>query len=323
MTISKISVVIPCYNSEKTIEYVCDKIRETFSGKYKYEIILVNDCSNDSTWRVLRDLSLQNKNIISLNLSKNCGQHAATMAGFREAKGDYVAGIDDDGEYDAHDFLKLIDELDKGFDYVCGYYPKKKESVFRNLGTRMNNYMTTKLIDKPKEIDLSSLYIMKRFVIDEIIKYDKPFPYIAGLLLRVTSNISNVELEKHERLYGSSGYNLKKLIHLWVNGFTAFSILPLRIASLLGLICSSIGFLYAVYVVIRKIVIVDIPLGYSSLLASIMVIGGLIMLLLGIIGEYIGRIYISLNNTPQYVVKERVSLADENECEKDKVCVNI
>lgn len=299
-----ISVVIPCYNSEKMIGYVCEQIKHTFTD-YNYEIILVNDCSKDKTWEILKELCKNDKHIISLNLSKNSGQHAATMAGFREARGNIIAGIDDDGEYEASDFLKLLAELDKGYDYVCGFYPKKKNSAFRNIGTKLNNFMTTKFIDKPKDIDLSSLFIMKRFVIDEIVKYDKPFPYIAGLLLRVTTNISNVELQKKERISGTSGYDLRKLIRLWINGFTAFSILPLRIASLLGLFCSGFGFLYGILIIVRKMLFSDILIGYSSLMATIMFIGGLIMLLLGVIGEYIGRIYICLNNTPQYVIKEK------------------
>lgn len=305
-----ISVIIPCYNSEKTIEIVCEQIMDTFSNKYAYEIILINDCSRDKTWDKLCELSSENPNVIALNLSKNSGQHAAIMAGFREASGNIIAGIDDDGEYNSYDFLRLIEELDKGFDYACGHYPKKKASFFRNLGTKMNNFMTTVLIDKPKNVDLSSLFVMKRFVVDEIIKYDKPFPYIAGLLLRVTTNISNVELKKQERIYGTSGYSIRKLLSLWINGFTAFSVLPLRFASLFGIICSSAGFLYGIYVILRKLFIVDMAIGYSSLMATILFVGGLIMLLLGIIGEYLGRVYICLNNTPQYVIKERSCKSD-------------
>lgn len=300
-----ISVIIPCYNSQNMIGKVVEQIQVTFDqNKYTYEIILINDASKDQTWKVICSLAEKIENIVAINLSKNFGQHAAIMAGFNAATGDIIAGIDDDGEYNANDFPKLINKLDEGFDYVCGDYVKKKDSVYRNLGTKINNFMATKLIDKPKDIDLSSLYVMKCFVVKEIIKYDKPFPYIAGLLLRVTSNISNVELQKSERLEGGSGYNFKKLLRLWINGFTAFSILPLRIANILGIICSSIGFLFGIFIISRKILIPEIAIGYSSMMSAIMFIGGILMLLFGIIGEYIGRIYMCLNNSPQYVIKE-------------------
>lgn len=300
-----ISVIIPCYNSENMIEHVLYQILETFNKEeYLYEVILINDASKDHTWDVVRRLCDEHQQVTAINLSKNFGQHAAIMAGFNLAQGDIIAGIDDDGEYNAEDFPKLINKLQEGYDYVCGNYAKKKTSIFRNIGTLLNNCMATKLIGKPKDIDLSSLYVMQGYVVREIIKYDKPFPYIAGLLLRVTTNISNIELIKKERLEGTSGYNLRKLVHLWTNGFTAFSILPLRLASLLGLICSSIGFIYGITIIIRKMLIPEIAIGYSSTMAAIMFIGGILMLLFGIIGEYVGRIYMCLNNSPQFVMKE-------------------
>ncbi|MBS5387628.1 MAG: glycosyltransferase family 2 protein [Clostridiales bacterium] len=308
----KISVIIPCYNSEKTIEIVCGQIRNTFeSENIEYEIILVNDCSRDKTWDVLKRLSAQDNRIIVLNLSKNFGQHAAIMAGFREAKGDIIAGIDDDGEYNTEDFLVLLGQLKKGYDYVCGDYKRKKNSCIRNLGSKVNNYMATKFIGKPSDVNLSSLYMMKRYVVDEIIKYDKPFPYIAGLILRVTTNIANVNLEKNDRIEGKSGYNLKKLLKLWINGFTAFSILPLRIASILGIATAFLGFAFGVFIIVRKLLLPDILIGYSSLMAIIMFVGGVIMVLLGIIGEYVGRIYMCINNSPQYVISEQFGRESE------------
>lgn len=308
----KISVIIPCYNSEKTIGIVCGQIKNTFEPEnIQYEIILVNDCSKDGTWNVLKGLTAQDSRIIALNLSKNFGQHAAIMAGFRKAKGGIIAGIDDDGEYRTEDFIVLLEQLKKGYDCVCGDYKRKKKSCIRNLGTKVNNYMATKLIGKPSDVNLSSLYMMKRYVVDEIIKYDKPFPYIAGLILRVTTNIANVDLEKNDRIEGKSGYNLRKLLKLWINGFTAFSILPLRIASILGIVTAFLGFAFGVFIIVRKLLLPDILIGYSSLMAIIMFVGGVIMVLLGIIGEYVGRIYMCINNSPQYVISEQFGRESE------------
>lgn len=301
----KISIVIPCYNSAKMITTVIDGIIETVKerAEYDYEIILINDGSRDNTWEVIGKLAEDNYKIKAVNFSKNFGQHNAMMAGYRQTTGDYILGMDDDGENDPHVMFQLIDKLAEGYDCVMAEYEEHR-SVFRGLGTMLNNLMAEIMIDKPKNITCTSYYVVKRFVIDQVIEYHNAYPYIAGLLLQVTKNWGSVHIKRADRLEGKSGYTLKKLILLWVNGFTAFSVKPLRIATCIGMLCSFLGFLWGAFLIIWKLAGVNMESGYTSMIACLVFFFGMIMIMLGIIGEYIGRIYISINNAPQYVIKE-------------------
>lgn len=306
-----LSLVIPCYNCERSIGELVEKARVVIEkdGRFDYEIILVNDGSKDGTWEALKGLAMENDKISALNLAQNFGQHNALMAGYRCVTGDIVVGLDDDGEHDAADMFKLIDELlEEDYDFVCASYKgEKKDSAFRNLGTKANSLMAEVLIGKPKNFIFSSYNVMRRFVVDQIILCTNPYPYIAGLILQVTSNLGMVELPKHQRKYGDSGYDLRKLLRLWLNGFTAFSVKPLRLATILGMATALLGFVYGVVIIINKLANPDVTLvGYSSIMASVLFIGGMVMILLGMIGEYVGRIYININSLPQYVVKEKV-----------------
>ena len=247
----KISCVIPCYRSEKTIENVVDEIIETinsYENKFEYEIILINDNSPDNVWEVIKNISKTNKRIIGLNLAKNFGQHSALMAGYVETTGDYIVTLDDDGQTPASEIFNLIEGINDQVDVVYGKYAKRKDNIFRKLGTKINNFMSEKLIGKPKNISLTSFFAAKRYVIDEIIKYTNPYPYIWGLVVRTTTNIANVTVSHRGRVDSESGYTLKKLLRLWINGFTAFSVKPLRIASVTGLLVAFIGFfVYYIY----------------------------------------------------------------------------
>lgn len=305
---SFVSFVIPCYRSELTLSKVVDEIRSTMEGlkKYEYEVILVNDCSPDGTWETIKKLVSENSNITGINFAKNFGQHSGLMAGMREAKGDYVVCLDDDGQTPADEVYKLLDKLDEGFDAVYASYAHKKHSAFRNFGTFMNEKMAEKLLGKPRELFVSSYFAVKRFVVDDMIKYENSYPYVIGLVLRATRNITNVEVNHRSREVGTSGYTFSKLMNLWINGFTAFSVKPLRVATGAGALCAALGFLYGIYTIVKKFVVPDVPLGYSALMTAVMFIGGMMMLMLGLIGEYIGRIYICMNNSPQYVIKEKI-----------------
>jgi len=303
----KVSFVIPCYCSEKTIESVVEDIKLTMQGKDEYEIILINDASTDHTFRKIEDLCKKNDNIIGVDFAKNFGQHSALMAGFHYVTGDVVVCLDDDGQTPPGEVYKLLNALSESVDVVYAEYANKKHSAFRNLGSRLNAKMAEYLIGKPKELFVSSYFVAKRYVIDEIISYRNPYPYVIGLILRTTKNIVNVEVDHRERQEGSSGYTLRKLFMLWLNGFTAFSVKPLRVATGVGISFAGIGFCYAVYTVVKKFLNPAVPVGWSSMMAAILIIGGCILFMLGLIGEYIGRIYISLNNSPQYVVKNLVN----------------
>lgn len=303
-----LSVVIPCFNSEKNIEQVVKNIDSVFSNKnINYEIIAVNDFSNDNTIEILRKLANIYKNIIVINLAKNCGQHAALMAGFRYTKGDYIATCEDDGQTQIEVLPEMLEMLKSGYDIAAPKYTQRKGrkgAIFRKVGTWMAIKMEEIMIEIPKDIALPIYFVAKRYIIEEILKYDQPYPYITGLLLRTTHNIGNLDAIQKERLAGSSGYTLKKLMNLWLNGFTSFSILPLRIATGIGIGSCITGIAMVIILCFRKIIWDGIVPGYTSIIAVLLLISGINFLILGIVGEYIGRIFMSINHTPQYVVKE-------------------
>ena len=303
----KISFVIPCYRSAMTIEGVIEEIRNTMQNlSYAYEVILVNDFPMDATFDVIKALAEKYDNIVGVNLAKNFGQHAALMAGFGYCTGDIVVCLDDDGQTPADEVGKLLDKIEEGYDVVYAKYEHKQHSLFRNFGSRVNELMARFMIGKPKELYVSSYFAAKSFIVKEMLRYQNPYPYVIGLVLRTTKNITNVTVNHREREIGTSGYTFSKLLGLWLNGFTAFSIKPLRVATAIGAFCAGAGFIYGVYTIIKKFINPTVPMGWSSTMAALVFIGGMLMLMLGLIGEYVGRIYISINNAPQYVVREVV-----------------
>lgn len=312
----KISFVIPCYRSEKTIETVVNEIHETVTadGRYDYEVILVNDSSPDGVFEKITQLAEKNPRITGIDLSKNFGQHSAIMAGFSRVTGDIVVGLDDDGQTPADEMFRLIDTLGDKYDLVFAKYKNKMHSGFRNFGSKINDKMAQILIGKPKKLKIMSYFACKRYVVDEVLRYTNPYAYISGLLLRATNKVTNVEVNHRERLDGASGYTFKKLMLLWLNGFTAFSVKPLRIATVIGFITAVVGFLYGVFIIVNKLFInPGAPLGYSSTMAVMLFLGGMLMLILGMVGEYVGRIYLSINRSPQYVIRNTVGKGEEKD----------
>ena len=312
---TKVSFVIPCYRSEKTIEIVVNEIKEKMAeiARYEYEIILVNDCSPDNTFSVIRRLCAENTNIIGIDHAKNFGQHAALMAGFHFVTGDIVVCLDDDGQTPANEVDKLLDQIEAGYDVVYAEYETKHHSGFRNWGSRLNGKMNEVMLGKPKELYISSYFAARRFIVEEMKNYRGAYSYVIGLVLRSTKNICNVKINHRDRLEGVSGYSFKKLVALWMNGFTAFSIMPLRFASYVGAFTSGVGFIYTIYIIIRKLVDPNRMLGWSSTVSIMLILGGLILLTLGLIGEYLGRIYICINNSPQYVIRTVLNYNTEEE----------
>lgn len=310
-----ISYVIPCYRSEKSIGGVVNEIDETMKkmSAYEYEIILVNDGSPDNTWETIKELEKNrpDERLFGINLAKNFGQHAALMAGLNAIMGDYIICLDDDGQTPADEAYKLILALENGADAVYARYGHKQHNMFRNFGTAMNEWMAEVMLGKPKDLYVSSYFAVKRFIVDEMIRYESSYPYVIGLVLRTTKNIVNVDVTHRRREVGQSGYTFSKLLALWINGFTAFSIKPLRIATASGVVFAILGFLYGIYTIIKKFVNPVAPMGYAALMSAVIFMGGMIMLMLGMIGEYLGRVYIAQNNNPQYVIRE--TTIDERE----------
>lgn len=303
---SKFSFVIPCYRSEKTISIVIDEIKSEMKKRANdtYEIILVNDHSPDGVWNVIERLAEENDNIVGVNLARNFGQHCALMAGYGQCTGDYVVSLDDDGQAPLDSLCDLIAKIEEGYDVVYAYYHEIKQNIFRRFGSRMAGMMGNMMLNPPKDWKGSSFFIARKFVVDEMINYKNSYPYLPGLVFRTTKNIAWIETQHRSRLEGTSGYSFWKLLHLWMNGFTAFSIKPLQFSTFLGVFFAVVGFIYAAVIAVQRIMGVISVAGWSSIIALMLIIGGCILMMLGLIGEYLGRIYICINNSPQYVVKE-------------------
>ena len=317
----KISFVIPCYRSTATLPGVVAEIQEAMKNMeaYTYEIVLVNDCSPDDTFETIRRLCGENEKITGISLAKNFGQHSALMAGFHHVTGDLVVCLDDDGQTPALEAGKLIRGIEQGADVVYARYQHKHHSGFRNFGSHVNELMTRIMLGKPRNLYVSSYFAARRFVVEEMMRYEYAYPYVIGLVLHSTKNIVNVDVNHRDRRAGESGYTLGKLLNLWFNGFTAFSVKPLRVATLTGVVCALCGFAYGIYTIIKKIFIQppDLVIGFSALMSVIVFMGGMLMLMLGLVGEYMGRMYISMNNSPQFVIREIVGKeAGEHEEEK-------
>ena len=315
----KISFVIPCYKSEGSVALVIDEIHDVMAERpeFDYEIIAVNDCSPDGVYAVLTDVADRDPRVTAIDLAKNVGRHNALMCGCRIADGDIIVFCDDDQQCPLDRLWDLVDPLmrdvrDGGYDVSIARYRKKTQAGWKNFGSKVNDTVATWLLAKDPELKFSNFSAMKGFVKDEVIKYTNPYPYLSGLMLSSTKRVCNVDMEERERTIGTGNYSFRKSFSLWVNSFTSFSVKPLRIATFLGFLFAVIGAVAAVFVIVRKLLIPTVALGYSSTMAALLFIGGMIMLLLGLIGEYVGRIYLSLNNLPQYVVRDAYRGNDSN-----------
>ncbi|MDR1603974.1 MAG: glycosyltransferase [Gracilibacteraceae bacterium] len=303
----KLSFVIPCYGSELTIERVIAEIGlvATQKPEYDYEIICVNDSSPDNVLPLLRRLAASDPRLTVVDLSRNMGKHSAVMAGYSLATGDIIINLDDDGQSPMPHLWELLLPLSEGYDISMAKYPRKMQSRFKNFASRINAEMAHLLLGKPRSLAFENFSAVKRFVIDEVLKYQNPYPYLDGLYLRSTGKIANVVMEQRERSDGRGGFTFLKSLKLWLNGFTAFSVKPLRISTFLGAAVALAGFIYGLWIIIRKLFLVpEMSTGYPSIMSALLFIGGMIMMMLGMLGEYVGRIYISINKSPQYVIRE-------------------
>lgn len=302
-----ISVVIPCYKSAATVGGVVDELSAALSLRsVDYEIILVNDGSPDggATIARLRDIAAADRHVVVVNLARNFGQHRAIMAGFHQVRGDVVVVLDDDGQTPGDQIYRLVDKIAEGHDIVYARYPQKKHSAYRNLGSRFNAWCNHRFMGIPKDLWATSYFACRRFVVDHAVKYENPYPYVDGLLFEATRSYATVDMEHRSREAGSSGYSLRRLLSLWLDGFTAFSVKPLRVATIVGSLLALCGFIGIVMLVLGRLFERITVEGWTSLMVLVLFIGGLTMLMLGLVGEYVGRIYLSLNNKPQFVVRE-------------------
>jgi len=302
----KISIVIPVYNGALSIDRLVDELITRISPVFNIEIVLVNDCSPDNSEEVCIGITKKHPEFVSFySLAMNVGEHNTVMAGLNKATGDYAVIIDDDFQNPVSEVIKLTDYMiNSNYDVVYTYYEEKKHSIFRNLGSQFNDKVANVMLKKPKDLYLSSFKIINRFLINEVIKYDLPYPYIDGLILRRTSNIGKIKVSHTERQLGKSNYTLRKLISLWMNMFTNFSILPLRISIVLGFIFSFIGFLISIDAIIEKIFNPHLPQGYTFIVIIISFYAGIQLIAIGMVGEYLGRLFMAHNKKPQYSIRK-------------------
>lgn len=300
-----LSVLIPVYNGSATIARLVTEILSTIGESWVTEIVLVNDGSRDSSETVCRGLVEQYSGRLRfVNLARNFGEHNAVMSGLHVVSGEFTVIIDDDFQNPPSEIVKLIREIEKGYDVVYSYYDDKKHSVFRNLGSMFTNWCAQRLLQKPKGLYLSSFKILNRFIVREVIKYDGPHPYIDGLILRSTNRIGQVKTDHASRRDGRSNYTITKLVLLWMNMFANFSILPLRLSMLLGCGVSFMAFVLAMGTVYEKWHNPALPVGWASLAVLLLFFAGVQLLIAGLIGEYVGRVLLFQNKTPQFVVRD-------------------
>ncbi|MBC7410725.1 MAG: glycosyltransferase family 2 protein [Arcicella sp.] len=292
-----LSVIIPVYHGAVTIHKLVQSVQEQLSA-YSFEIILVNDGSKDDSEKIGLILAEKFNNISFLSLRKNFGEFNAVMCGLNYAKGDYSVIIDDDFQNPPSEIIRLLETAQKSdFDIVYGQYDEKKHHQFRNVGSWFVNQITTLLFKKPQDLYLSSFKLIKKEVVEEICLYKGPYPYIDGLIFNVTDNIGKVTVQHNDRHHGESNYTFKKLASLFLNILFGYSLLPVRIALFLGLLSTFVALILSIFQFLN---IVDYPIGLV-----ILFFGGVQLISIGIVGEYIGKIFLTQSNTPQYILKTK------------------
>ncbi|MEX2231336.1 MAG: glycosyltransferase family 2 protein [Cyclobacteriaceae bacterium] len=296
-----LSIVVPVYNSENCLEELNKQICAALQN-INYELILVNDKSKDQSWEKIVALYNINKRIKGISLKKNSGQDNAIMAGLGQALGEYVVIMDDDLQHSPADICKLYTKCKEGHDICYAFFPEKKQNVWKNAGSRLNGYLAELFLKKPKGLYLSPYKILHASLVREIIAYKGAFPYIDGIVLSLTSKITQVELSHQKRFDGKGNYNLVRSVSVFLKHITGYSLYPLRIATIIGIMAAGLSFLLGVYFVIDYLTNDAHVEGWITLVLLIVFFNGLILMCVGLIGEYIGRIYMTLTAKRQYVI---------------------
>lgn len=303
-----LSVVIPVYNSESTLRELkerLDKVLHHLVGADRFEIVFINDGSKDSSWALLKEMAICNSHVIAINLMRNFGQHNAIMCGLSNAKGEYVVTMDDDLQNPPEEIPKLFDEINIGCDVVYGIYQEKNHPFFRNIGSECVQFIYRKTFNAKTK--LTAFRIMRGELVSRILSYEKSFTFIDGLISWYTTRIGAVTVRHDSRKIGKSGYSIKMLLILALNLMTNFCIAPLQVATATGLLFALFGFVFGAFFVIKK-AFWGIPVsGFTSLIVTVTVFSGVQLLTVGMLGEYIGRIHINVNNRPQYAIRELIN----------------
>ncbi|HEU0217278.1 MAG TPA: glycosyltransferase family 2 protein [Stellaceae bacterium] len=298
-----LSIVIPVYNGADSIGELVAALEE-LDIPGGHEIVLVVDGSPDNSLAVCQALAAKAKIPITLiDHARNYGEHNAVMTGLRHTRGAHVINMDDDLQNPPEEVARLLAHAQQtGADVVYTYYDEKQHAGWRNLGSQFTNWVASFVLDKPKDLYLSSFRCMSAFLVQEITRYEGPFPYVDGLILQVTQRIDRLLVRHLPRAVGRSNYTLRRLLRLWMSMFVNFSVMPLRISTLTGFALSVIGAAGAIATVIDAIFIAEPP-GWASLMAALMLLSGVQLMILGIVGEYLGRLYLTANRKPQSVVR--------------------
>ncbi|HZV80722.1 MAG TPA: glycosyltransferase family 2 protein [Geobacteraceae bacterium] len=304
-----LSIVIPVYNAAKTIESLCNTLIDLYGAQYDLEIVLVNDYSRDSSDLICRRLHENFPDIITyIKLARNFSEHNAVMAGLNSITGSLCVIMDDDFQNPPEEVGRLVEEIAKGYDVVYTEYAVKQDSLLRNFGSMVNDRMANIVLHKPAGLYLSSFKIMNRFLVDEIIKFTGPDPYIDAIILRSTANIGRLEVRHDKRRHGRSGYTFGKLISLWGNMVVSYSLIPLRILGIIGLVLAIYGVFMGGHVLLDYLTPDNEDMSdFQTLTAVTAFFRGFQMLAISVVGEYIGRIYLALNRDPQFVIRERLA----------------
>lgn len=301
----QLSVVVPVFNGATTIARLVAEVRETLAA-YDPEIVLVNDGSRDASEAVCEAIARSTPGVKFISLRRNFGEHNAVLCGLNHTEGEFVAVIDDDFQNPPTEIAKLVEEARKGYDVVYSRYLHKCHSPWRNFGSWLHNRLADWLIDKPRGLYLSSFKVIRGEVVREVVKYKGPFAYIDGLIFRVTDSATSVVVDHCPRAEGRSNYTLRRLVRLTINMFLNFSMRPLRLCAFVGVLLSLLAVVLSVVVVIEKLMAPAEPAGWASIMVAILGLSGVQFIFFGLIGEYLGKTYLDLNGTPQWVVKKRV-----------------
>ena len=309
-----VSIVIPCYNSENALDKVIDLTVAEFKKmpQYTYEFILVNDYSKDNTFAKISELAKKYPFVKGVDLARNFGQHNTLLAAMNYAQGDLIVGMDDDLQTHPSQMHKLLDKLLEGYDLVYGYFPKQKSSFFKKISSKLNRMTSRVLLGRPKDIISSNYWACTKLVREEVVKYTNYNPYLDAIFYRITSNIANVPIEHFKREQGASNYTFKKLLRLWM-AYWNFSVVPLRISSLMGVVFSVMGFIGFIITLIRQLIHPSSQMGWASTMCALFLFFGFVLLVLGIMGEYLGKIMLCINNTPQYIVRRTVNISEKKD----------
>lgn len=312
MEADTVSFVIPVFKSEDCLYELHERIRKECAAKgVNYQVVFVNDCSPDGSWQKIVEICRRDSRVTGISLRRNFGQDCALMAGLWHASGDVVVIMDDDLQHNPADASRLVERVRTGADVCYARFLKKKQAWWKNAGSWLNDKLAVLVLDKPGNVYLSPYKAIAGSVVDAVLKYDGPFPYLDGLLFSVTRNIAQVDVEHHERYAGKSNFGVRKSVSTWMRVATSFSLLPLRMATFMGFLSASVGLLMALVSLIGHMLGVESPVGWPSLFVALLVMGGLQLICVGVIGEYLGRMFLHLNRRPQFVIADTCGSAGE------------